>query len=244
MRSLLLALFCTTRCSVYDPIQSLPKKKKEKIKLLDALMEWNPSAQLCIWLLLLPLMIKSRAPVCWMRPVVLPSRRWTVCSCEFKRVGERLFPEQSWSWLRHSNPYAPNHTAELSARGYNQGNTSKMSLGSWSASHESLQYGAATRTQTYLWSLSLIAPKYSNAWLIMKEQLGLFIAGFFTKRSSAVLGICKRSTCWFPRPDVRTDGMISGLPAQPECQYLPSPPFCQPFQLLIYATTFLFLLAV
>lgn len=113
-------------------IQSLPKKKKkEKIKLLDTLMEWNPSAQLCVWLL-----IKSQAPVCWMRPVVLPSRRWTACSCEFKRVGERLFPEQSWSWLRHSNPYAPNHTAELSARGYNQGNTSKMSLGSWAASHQ------------------------------------------------------------------------------------------------------------
>lgn len=62
----------------------------------------------------------------------------TVCSCEFKRVGDGLLPEQSKSWLRHSNPCAPNHTAVLSARGYNQGNTSKSSLQSSSASRTGL----------------------------------------------------------------------------------------------------------
>lgn len=62
----------------------------------------------------------------------------TVCSCEFKWVGDGLLPEQSKSWLKHSNPYAPNHTAVLSARGYNQGNTSKSSLQSSSASRARL----------------------------------------------------------------------------------------------------------
>lgn len=68
--------------------------------------------------------------------VVFQSR--TVCSCEFKRVGDKLLPEQSKSWLRHSSPCAPNHTAVLSARGYNQGNTSKSSLQSSSASRAGL----------------------------------------------------------------------------------------------------------
>lgn len=68
--------------------------------------------------------------------VVFQSR--TVCSCEFKWVGDGLLPEQSKSWLKHSNPYAPNHTAVLSARGYNQGNTSKSSLQSSSASRARL----------------------------------------------------------------------------------------------------------
>lgn len=68
--------------------------------------------------------------------VVFQSR--TVCSCEFKRVGDKLLPEQSKSWLRHSSPCAPNHTAVLSARGYNQGNTSKLSLQSSSASRAGL----------------------------------------------------------------------------------------------------------
>lgn len=74
--------------------------------------------------------IKSRLSLRWKKPVVVWFLRWTVRCCDFKRVGERLFPEQSRSWLRHSNPCAPNRTAVLSARGYNQGNTSKFSL--WS----------------------------------------------------------------------------------------------------------------
>lgn len=210
-------------------------------------MEWNPSVQLCIWLLLL---IKSRAPVCWMRPVVLPSRRWTVCSCEFKRVGERLFPEQSWSWLRHSNPYAPNHTAELSARGYNQGNTSKMSLGSWSASHQKKKKTTIRSRHAHA---NIFVESLTNCAQILKRvthnegAIRSLYRWLFTQHSSAVFGICKRSTCCSPSPPPtwcpdRWDDQWASCP--PECQYLPSPPFCQPFQLLIYAATFLFLLAV
>lgn len=57
------------------------------------------------------------------------------CSCEFKRVGDGSLPEQSKSWLRNSNLCALNHRAQLSARGYNQGNTSKLGLQSSSALH-------------------------------------------------------------------------------------------------------------
>lgn len=60
------------------------------------------------------------------------------CSCEFKRVGDGSLPEQSESWLRNSNLCALNHTALLSARGYNQGNTSKSGLQSSSASRAGL----------------------------------------------------------------------------------------------------------
>lgn len=101
-------------------------------------------------------------------PVVVWFLRWTVRYCDFKRVGDWLFPEQSRSWLRHSNPCAPNHTAVLSARGYNQGNTSKFSLWSWSAHMHAYNMGLV-RTQTHSTNHSLIAHEYSVAWLIMKE---------------------------------------------------------------------------
>lgn len=58
---------------------------------------------------------------------------WAV-AVELKRVGDGLLPEQSESWLRISNLCAPNHTAVLSARRYNQRNTPKSSLQCGSAS--------------------------------------------------------------------------------------------------------------
>lgn len=85
-----------------------------------------------------------------------------------------MFPEQSWSWLRQCNPCTPNHTAVFSARGYNQRSTSKQRVS---------EADLLTRTPplcVYVWTQMqtsnhpLIAHEYSAAWLIMKEQLGLY----------------------------------------------------------------------
>lgn len=124
-------VFCTIKYNFW--LFQIATKWK-LIELMGSSMKWNASANLCISVL----QIKSQASVCRKMPIVVLFQRWTVHSCEFKRVGDWLFPKQSSSWLRHSNPCAPNHTAVLSARGYNQGNTSKMSLWSWSASHAKL----------------------------------------------------------------------------------------------------------
>lgn len=182
-------------------------------------------------------------------PVVVWFLRWTVRSCDFKRVGEWLFPEQSRSWLRHSNPCAPNHTALLSARGYNQGNTSKFSLWSWFVHTRAYNMCRHVNRNTF------IEPLANCTWILgSMTHNGSAIRSLSLALNQTLLRLvcgngafnCSPSTCLFAWSHLR-DGLWASCP--PECQYLLHPPpapthFCQLFQLLIYTPTFLLLLVV
>lgn len=130
------------------------------------------------------------------------SHGWTALSCEFKRVGGT---QQSSSWLRHSNPCAPNHTAVLSARG----NASESSLWSWYASHSSLKYGPWKYINIFIESLTnctwTLNSMTHNERAIRRLSLWLW-----TKCNNAAFSICKPTTYWFLWPRGRTSGMSHG----------------------------------
>lgn len=166
-------------------------------------MKWNASANLCISVL----QIKSQASVCRKMLTVVLFQRWTVQSCEFKRVGDWLFPKQSSSWLRHSNPCAPNHTAVLSKETHQRW-VSRAGL----PHTQSLQYGPCTHTNIFIESLT------NCSWILNsmthnERAIRPLYRWRGTKHSNAAFSIGKLTTCWFLWPDCRTAGMISGLPA-------------------------------
>lgn len=157
-------------------------------------------------------------------PVVVWFLRWTVGCCDFKRVGEWLFPEQSRSWLRHSNPCAPNHTALLSARWYNQGNTSKFSLWSWFAHTRAYNMCRHVNRNTF------IEPLANCTWILgSMTHNGSAIRSLSLALNQTLLRLvcgngafnCSPSTCLFAWSHLR-DRLWASCP--PECQYLLHPP--------------------